>query len=44
MSRSASSILKEEFKKLRRAIEKWARGGKEPLPQLVLQPVRNKKQ
>ena len=43
MSRSTRNILKEEFKKLRKALEKWAGNGKKPVPQLVLQPVRNKR-
>lgn len=44
MSKSAKKIIKEEFNRLKRVFEKITRPKKEQsVPQLVLQPVRNKK-
>jgi hypothetical protein len=40
---NTKKILKEQYNKLKKAFEKMLKPGKhQPLPQLVLQPVRNK--
>lgn len=44
MSRSVKKVLREEYTRLKNAMEKMIRPKKqEPIPQLVLQPVRDKK-
>ncbi|MBS1760222.1 MAG: hypothetical protein JST23_08885 [Bacteroidetes bacterium] len=43
MSKTAKKILKEEYTRLKNALKKMLKPErKEPMPQLVLQPVRNK--
>ncbi len=44
MSRSVKKVLREEYNRLKNAIEKMIKPQKqEATPQLVLQPVRDKK-
>jgi len=44
MSKSVKKMLREEYSRLKRVMEKIIKPkGKDALPQLVLQPVREKK-
>ena len=44
MSRSVKKVLREEYNRLKRAVEKMMSPKKEDASQLVLQPVRNPSQ
>lgn len=44
MSKTANKILKEEYRKLKNALKKILKPErKESMPQLILQPIRNKR-
>jgi hypothetical protein len=43
MSSSVKKVLREEYNRLKRAMEKMIKPKKQEVPQLVLQPVRDKK-
>jgi len=43
MEQKIKKTLHEEYNRLKKVFEKIMKPGNEPMPQLLLQPVRNKK-
>ena len=43
MQKKIKTTLQDEYNRLKKVVEKILNPGNQPLPQLLLQPVRNKK-